>query len=87
VRAAAGAAFNKAGVGEILVRLGDCHVIDAELRSEPSDWREPHAGCQFAGSDAVDDLLMHLHEKWSAITFRELDRERARLNRAASRML
>jgi hypothetical protein len=62
-------------------------VIDAELCSEPSHRREPHAWRQFASRDAVDDLLMHLHEKRAALTFRQRNRERARLDRAASRVL
>ena len=70
MRPAAGAAFDKARLGEILVGLRDRHVVDAELLGEPPHRRQPCTGRQFAGGDAVDDLLVQLHEKRAAIAFR-----------------
>jgi hypothetical protein len=34
----------------------------------------------------IDDLFMHLHEKWAAIAFRQRNRERTRLDRSPSLM-
>jgi hypothetical protein len=37
--------------------------------SKPPNRRQPHAGRQLTSCDAIDDLFMHLHEKWAAMPF------------------
>ncbi len=70
MRPAPGTAFDEAGLGEVLVRLRHCHVIDAELLGEPPHWRQPRTGRQLTRGDAVDDLLMQLQEERPAIALR-----------------
>ncbi len=70
MRPAPGTAFDETRFGKVLVGLRDRHMVDAKLRSEPPDRREAGAGSQLARGDAVDDLLVQLHEKRAAIAFR-----------------
>jgi hypothetical protein len=70
VRSAASAALDKSGLGKVLVGLRDRHVVDAKLRSQTPHWRQTRTGDQFAGCDAIDNLLVQLKEEWPAIAFR-----------------
>jgi hypothetical protein len=80
MRSAPGPALDEARLGEILVRLRNRHVIDAELLRKASHRRQPRAGSQFPGGDAVDNLLVQLQEERPAIAFRQRNSECTRLD-------